>query len=113
MMWVGGLRLTFRVRQARSLKDKRALRSQVFGVVGRLDLAGAEVGDADRLDRLVLGFSVVGAEQGVVRRRLEQARRQIEDAWLAEVVDHRLETFKMSEERGSWIPDELLSCQDD
>lgn len=112
-MWVGALRLTFRVRRARSLKDKRALRAQLFGVVARLDLAGSEVGDADRLDRLVLGFAVVVGEQGVLRRRLDEARRQIEDAWLAELVDHRLETFKMSDERGSWIPTGLLSCQDD
>ncbi|GEM_PF-1391106 len=112
-MWVGALRLSFRVRQARSLKDKRALRARVFGCVARLDLAGAEVGEADRLDRLVIGFAVVGGERSQVVSRLEAARRTVEEAWLAEVVDHRLEAFKLSDEPGSWIPADLLSCQDD
>ncbi|MDA1062636.1 MAG: DUF503 domain-containing protein [Chloroflexi bacterium] len=71
------------------LKEKRAVvRSLVERLRSRLDVAAAEVGAQDQLQRADVGFAVVSGDVATARRLAEEAQRFAEGELLgrAEVV---------------------------
>jgi uncharacterized protein YlxP (DUF503 family) len=72
-MFVGVLRITFHVPQARSLKDKRRVVLKFRDRVrAKFDVSIAEVALQDKLQRAVFGVSVVSSDAGVCDSVLEQ-----------------------------------------
>jgi uncharacterized protein YlxP (DUF503 family) len=78
-VFVGVLRLTFHVPQARSLKDKRRIVQKFRDRVrSRFDVSIAEVGAQDKLQRAVFGVSVVSSDATVCDSVLEHVARVAE-----------------------------------
>ena len=98
-MWIGALRLTFRLRLARSLKDKRRAANQIRDRVrGRFPVAIAEVEGADDLRRLVLGVSTVGNDPREIRSALDRIIDFIEGLYVAEIVGRDVAIHRMDPE---------------
>jgi hypothetical protein len=78
-MFVGALRATYRLRGARSLKEKRApLRSLKERVRNRFGVSVAEVDAQDRPQRVVLGVSLVAESEARLREQMQAASRYLE-----------------------------------
>ncbi len=78
-MFVGVLRLTFHVPEARSLKEKRAVvRRFRDRVRARFDVSIAEVDAQDLHQRAVFGVCVVSADAALCDSVLEQVAREAE-----------------------------------
>lgn len=101
-MHVGVLRVEYRLRRARSLKEKRGpLRSLRDRVQHRFGVSIAEVDGQDSWQRAVLGVAVVGASAQHVAEQLTGIRRYMEaDAALecTGVVQRLLEPVD-----GTWV----------
>ena len=79
--------LEFRLRQARSLKDKRAMVSRLKERIrARYNVAVAEVDAQDDLRRLVVSCVVVGTDSRKLQSTLDQMYNYVETLFLAEVV---------------------------
>jgi hypothetical protein len=91
-MHVGSLRVRLRVREARSLKDKRQV---VQSIKDRLrqnfNVSVAEVDSQDDRQLAVLGVAVVGGEAGPVRGTLQQITELLRRHPLAEFIDAELD----------------------
>ena len=86
-MRVGCLLLEFRLRQTRSLKDKRAVVSRLKERIrARYNVAVAEVDAQDDLRRLVVSCVVVGTDSRKLQSTLDQMYNYVETLYLAEVV---------------------------
>ena len=84
---VGVLVMTFRLRQARSLKDKRGIVSRIRERTrSRFNLSVAEVDGQDDLRRLVVAFSVVGSNARELQSTLDKVSNYVDGLFLAEVV---------------------------
>jgi len=80
-----------------SLKDKRAvLRSILKRTQNTFNVSIAEVGDQDNWRRAVIGFSVVGNEQGFVNGKVDKILNFIEELNLAEIVKSKVEIVTIS-----------------
>ncbi|MDP9149603.1 MAG: DUF503 domain-containing protein [Myxococcota bacterium] len=88
-MFVGVLRLTFHVPEARSLKDKRrVVRSFRDRVRSRFDVSIAEVASQDEHQRAVFGVCVASGDATVCDSVLEQVAHVAETLGDA-VLTHR------------------------
>jgi len=95
---VGGARIRFALRGARSLKDKRrVVRSIKDRLPGLFGVSVAEVDDLDDRQSIVLGLSLPGNEGrhivGVLQRALDKLRHHPE----AVLVDSRIELFHLAD----------------
>lgn len=103
-MFVGVLELRFSIVEADgagrpSPKVKRSVaRSLVDRVRARFDVAVAEVGEADEPRRLVVGFSAVGPDSGVVDGVLSRVRDAAQShlAGRAELIEAHLDILNVS-----------------
>jgi len=108
-MWVGALRLEFFLSRTRSLKDKRQALQQIRDrVLSRYDVAAAEVGDADDMRQLVMGFSTVGNDQGVVRAALEAVAAYVDSLYVAPIARQEIAVERFRPAADAWIPDDIL-----
>lgn len=100
-MFVGVLRLTFHIPQARSLKDKRSVvRKFRDRVRGRFDVSIAEVGDQDLYQRAVFGVGVVSSEATVCDSVLEKVAREAETQPECVLTDRQTEIVTFGDELG-------------
>ncbi len=91
-MVVGVGLITFRLHECHSLKEKRRI---VKTVIARLrnhfNASVAEVADNDMHQRAVVGFSLVGNDQGLINSKIDKMFNLAEELGLAEVVDTEME----------------------
>ena len=84
---LGVLVLRFRLRHARSLKDKRSLVGKIRErAKSRFNVSVAEVEGQDDLRRLVIAFSVVGANGRELQSVLDRLSAYVDGLHLAEIV---------------------------
>ena len=86
-MVVGIVRIELHLPGARSLKDKRQVVRALKDRLRGLHAAVAEVAHQDLWQRAALGVAVVGPDGGQVHELLNAVRRQVEQAYAAQVVD--------------------------
>jgi uncharacterized protein YlxP (DUF503 family) len=92
-MFVGVCRLTLRLPENGSLKDKRmVVRSLSTKLRNKFNLAVAEVDNLDRWQTATLGLTVVSNDAGHAREQLDQIVAFVERERLdAEVIESEIE----------------------
>lgn len=97
-MFVGVLRLTFHIPNARSLKDKRgAVRRFRDRVRARFDVSIAEVGFQDLHQKAEFGVSVVSSDAAVCDSVLERVAREAQEQPEAVLIDRTTEVIPMGD----------------
>lgn len=95
-MIVGVGLITFRMHECHSLKEKRRI---VKTVIARLrnnfNASVAEVADNDVHQRAVIGFALVGNDQGLINSKIDKMFNLAEELGLAEVVDTEMELIPL------------------
>lgn len=114
-MFTGVLRGIFRIRGARSLKDKRhALRSLKDRLAARFHCSVAEVDAMDMWQRAVLGLAVVSGTESHCREMLDDISRYMRLDPEMECIDIQTEILSFLQETthaetSGWdIPENLL-----
>lgn len=98
-MFVGVLRLSFHVPQARSLKDKRRTVLKFRDRVrAKFDVSIAEVAAQDKLQRAVFGVSVVSPDAAVCDSVLEHVARFAETQEDAVLIDRETEVVPFGDD---------------
>lgn len=91
-MVVGGLRVRLRIRESRSLKDKRQV---VQSIKERLRqqflVSSSEVDALDSWQMAVLGFALVGNDHSAIRQTLDQIVAALRVHPKAEMIDHDIQ----------------------
>ena len=91
-MVVGVGLITFRLHECHSLKEKRRI---VKTVIARLrnsfNASVAEVADNDVHQRAVVGFALVGNDQGLINSKIDKMFNLAEEFVLAEIADTEME----------------------
>jgi uncharacterized protein YlxP (DUF503 family) len=91
-MVVGSLEVRLRVREARSLKDKRqVVRSIVDRLRNGFNVSVAEVDAQDKHQLAVLGIAMVSNEAFHVRTTLQKIVEILRRHPIAEMISHELE----------------------
>lgn len=91
-MIVGTLKVRLRLREARSLKDKRqVVRSIKDRLRNAFPVSIAEVDAQDKWQLMVLGLALVGTEVFQVRTTLEKIVAALRGHPIAELIDYELE----------------------
>jgi len=91
-MVVGVLRLELRLPENHSLKGKRSvIRTIKARVQNKFNVSIAECEDHDLWQRITLGVSQVGSDEGHVDSCLRSVVRFIDDLQLAELGEERVE----------------------
>lgn len=107
-MWVGALRMSFLLRQTRSLKDKRRVYQQIRDrVLSRFDVAVSQVESPDSLGQLVIGVAAVGGDRLVVRGALEQVASYVDSLYLAPIARQEISVERFSPDEDAWIPSDI------
>lgn len=79
-MHVAGMRVELRIRDARSLKDKRRVLKSLLGEIGKAHpIAIAEVDHQDLWNRASVGVAAVSSSPGQVERMLRTVEKDIDD----------------------------------
>ena len=105
-MIVGAAVVEIHVHESQSLKAKRGVVRSIAGRLrNRFNLSVSEVGGQGTWQRAVIGLSMTGSEEVLLRRALERAVTAIEEMNLAQVVSSEIEMIRLplSEEGG--LPD--------
>jgi hypothetical protein len=93
---VGVALITFRLHECHSLKEKRRI---VKAIIARLrnnfNASVAEVADNDVHQRAVIGFSLIGNDQGLINSKIDKMFNLAEELGLAEVVDTEMELIPL------------------
>lgn len=80
------------IAESRSLKDKRGvLKSMIRRTQNEFNISIAEVGHHDDWKRGLIGFSIVGNDRRFVNSKIDKVLRFIDDLYLAEVSNCRIE----------------------
>ena len=104
-MIVGVAVLELRVHESQSLKEKRGVVRRIVGRLRhRFNVSVAEVGGQDTWQRAVVGISLVGNDEVVVRRGLVKALEFVDELHLAEVIGSELELMRLPLEAGVFEP---------
>lgn len=78
-MHVAALRIELRIRDARSLKEKRhTVKSVIAQLTGTFGVAAAEVADQDKWQKATIGVAAVAPQHGHVVRLLHSVERSLE-----------------------------------
>jgi uncharacterized protein len=102
-MIVGVAVVELRVHESQSLKEKRGVVRRITGRLRhRFNVSVAEVGGQDTWQRAVIGLSMAGSDEGVVRRGLAKALEFVEETHLAEVLRSEIEVLRMPLEAGAF-----------
>jgi uncharacterized protein YlxP (DUF503 family) len=93
---VGVALITFRLHECHSLKEKRRI---VKAIIARLrnnfNASVAEVADNDVHQRAVIGFALIGNDQGLINSKIDKMFNLAEELGLAEVVDTEMELIPL------------------
>lgn len=91
-MRVGRAELDLLLPAGHSLKDKRQiLRSLLERLRHRFNIAAAEIGAQDKLNRAEIGLACVSGDAGHARRVIEEAVRFVENDGRCEIAGRRIE----------------------
>jgi len=91
-MVVGSLRLSLRLHDSHSLKDKRRPRRMLTDRIRqRFKVAVAEVDDHDTLNLLTLGVATVGPDRAPVEAVLRAVGDFVEESGAGELIAEHLE----------------------
>lgn len=92
MMFVGIGILDVFISESRSLKYKRGvLKSIIKRTQNEFNISIAEVGHNDDWKKAEIGFSIVGNDSRYVNSKIDKVLRFVEDLYLAEVVNCKVE----------------------
>ena len=87
---VGLLQLEFRLRLARSLKDKRSAVSRLQRLRSNHNVSVAEVDAQDDLRRLVVAIGMVGNDRRRLESQLDQIADKVDGMHIAELVSRQV-----------------------
>lgn len=91
-MVVGGLRVRLRIRESRSLKDKRQVVQSIKEKLRQQFLvSSSEVDALDSWQMAVLGFALVGNDHSAIRQTLDQIVAALRVHPKAEMIDHDIQ----------------------
>jgi hypothetical protein len=95
-MTVGVARITLRLHDNGSLKDKRRILKRLIDKSrNRFNVSVAEVADQDLYQRATLGVAVVGSDQRVLNSLLDRIIAYIDGLQLAELVGQEIELIPL------------------
>lgn len=95
-MIVGVGLITFRLHECRSLKEKRRIVKAVIAQLrNHFNASVAEVADNDVHQRAVVGFALVGNDQGLINSKIDKMFNLAEELGLAEIVDTEMELIPL------------------
>ncbi len=101
LMEMGGLRVRLRVRESRSLKDKRQVVQSIKEKLRQQFLVSASEVDAlDSWQLAVLGFSLVGNDRAAIRQTLDQIVSALRVHPKAEMIDHDIQFMDWKNRQG-------------
>ena len=93
-MIVGVCTIELRLREARSLKEKRqVVKSIITRVKNSFNVAIAEVDCQDKWQRAVLGVAVVSTAQDHANGILSKVVNFVESMYAAELIDYQIELW--------------------
>ena len=96
-MVVGVCQLRMMIHGVSSLKEKRSVVKKILTrVQNKFSVSIAEVDDNDLWQSLVIGFCMVGNDRRFVNSCLDKTVDFIENLYLAEIVDHRIEIISIN-----------------
>jgi uncharacterized protein YlxP (DUF503 family) len=96
-MVVGVCQLRMIINGVSSLKEKRGVAKKIISrVKNKFSVSIAEVEDNDLWQSLVIGFCMVGNDRSYINSCLDKILDFIEDLYLAEIVDHRIEIININ-----------------
>jgi hypothetical protein len=95
-MMVGVARITWRLHENHSLKEKRrVLKSIIEKSRHRFNVTVAEVADQDLHQRATLGVAVVGSDSRVLNSLLDRIIAFMDSLHLAEMIDQEIELIPL------------------
>lgn len=96
-MVVGVCQLRMIINGVSSLKEKRGVARRIIArVKNKFPVSIAEVEDNDLWQSLVIGFCMVGNDRSFVNSWLDKTIDFIENLYLAEIVDRRIEIMNIN-----------------
>ena len=105
-MIVGVAVVELRVHASQSLKEKRGVVRKIVGRLRhRFNVSVAEVGGQDTWQRAVVGLTMAGSDETVVRNGLAKALEFVEETHLAEVLASEIELMRLPLEVAAFEPD--------
>ena len=82
------LKITFRIFDTESLKDKRnVVKSMINRAKKKYNISIAEIEDNDIINQGVIGIGIVGNNRSLCRQILEQVIADIEEQYQVEIYD--------------------------
>jgi len=103
---VGVAVVELRVHESQSLKEKRGVVRKIVGRLRhRFNASVAEVGGQDTWQRAVIGLSMAGSDETVVRGSLSKAIEFIEELHLAELIGSEIEMMRLPLETAAFEPE--------
>lgn len=104
-MIVGVGVVELRVHESQSLKEKRGVVRKIVGRLRhRFNVSVAEVGGQDTWQRAVIGLTMAGSDETVVRNGLARALEFVEETHLAEVLASEIELMRLPLEAAAFDP---------
>lgn len=104
-MIVGVAVVELRVHESQSLKEKRGVVRKIVGRLRhRFNVSVAEVGGQETWQRAVIGLSMTGGDEAVVRRALTRAVEFVEEMHLAELLASEIEMMRLPLEVDAFEP---------
>ncbi len=105
-MIVGVAVVELRVHASQSLKEKRGVVRKIVGRLRhRFNVSVAEVGGQDTWQRAVVGLTMAGSDETVVRNGLAKALEFVEETHLAEVLASEIKLMRLPLEVAGFEPD--------
>ncbi len=96
-MVVGVCQLRMIIHGVTSLKEKRGVVKKIISrVKNKFSVSIAELEDNDLWQSLVIGFCMVGNDRRYINSCLDKILDFIENLYLAEIVDHRIEIININ-----------------
>ena len=96
MMVVGVGLITFRLHECHSLKEKRRVVKTVIAQLrNNFNASVAEVADNDVHQRALVGFALVGNDQGLINSKIDKMFNLAEELGLAEIIDTEMELIPL------------------
>ena len=104
-MIVGVAVVELRVHASQSLKEKRGVVRKIVGRLRhRFNVSVAEVGGQETWQRAVIGLSMAGSDEAVVRRALTRAVEFVDEMHLAELLASEIEMMRLPLEVDAFEP---------
>jgi uncharacterized protein len=96
VMTVAVARITWRLHENRSLKEKRRiLKSMITRSRNRFNVSVAEVADQDLHQRATLGVAVVGSDHRTLNSLLDRIISYMDSLHLADLIDQEIELIPL------------------